>query len=91
MRKFNQVEVGARLKEAREALGLKQVDVAAKIGVQPPQWNRFEKGERLITPEAAKAFGDAYGFDLNFVFVGSEAGLSQEVRDKLSIRRRKSA
>lgn len=92
MRKFDPAEVGARLEAARTALGLKQVDVCNRIGVSSSAWNRFEAGERLIKPEVAQAFGEAYGFDLNFVYTGSERGLSDEMRQALAVqRRRKSA
>lgn len=92
MRKFDPAEVGARLVEARSALGLRQVDICNRIGVSTSAWNRFETGERLIKPEVAQAFGDAYGFDLNFVYTGSERSLSDETRQALTAqRRRKSA
>lgn len=89
MQKFDPAIVGDRLRLAREALGLQQVDVCNTIGVSTSAWNRFEKGERLVKPEVAYAFGQAYGFDLNFIFTGSELALSLETRKALAETRRR--
>lgn len=89
--KLDRMAVGARLKAAREVMDLTQTDVGAKIGATPSQLSRFEHGERLIPADLAAAFAAAYGFDLNFLYTGSEAGLSRETRAALSELRRKSA
>lgn len=41
--------IGARLKAKREALGLTQADVAARIGVHPGNYHLWEKGTRIRT------------------------------------------
>ncbi|WP_092685258.1 helix-turn-helix domain-containing protein [Albimonas donghaensis] len=91
MRKFDPIVVGARLIEARSALGLRQVDICNRIGVSTSAWNRFETGARLIKPEAAQAFAEAYGFDLNFIYTGSERGLDDEMRRALADQRRQNS
>ena len=85
---FNPKEVGARLILARESLGLSQRDVCNSLGISTSNWNRFEKGHRLIGTKYAQAFSDRYGFGLTFIFAGSERDLPDELRSKLAAHRR---
>lgn len=52
-----------RLKELRLALGLKQKDIAEKIGVTPTTISRLEKGEREISRQQQVSI--CYAFNVN--------------------------
>jgi transcriptional regulator with XRE-family HTH domain len=45
---------GQALRQARNDLGLSQVEAAAKLGVSQPLLSLLEKGERAVTPALAK-------------------------------------
>ena len=48
-------EVGARLRECRTAMGLTQKEVAVRLGVAQPIYNRFENGVFECNYEQLKA------------------------------------
>lgn len=60
-RKLDQRQLGARLKDARNARGLTQEAVATKLGILRTTLVAIEKGERRVTPaeliEMAQIFG----------------------------------
>lgn len=58
--------LGQRLKEAREALGLSQVEVARKLGVGQAFISKCESGERRIDVIELKVLARLYGKDLSF-------------------------
>ncbi len=46
--------IGQALRQARNNLGLSQVEAAAQLGVSQPLLSLMEKGERVVTPAMAK-------------------------------------
>ena len=69
--------LGERLRFAREAVGLRQIDAAAHLGIAESGISEIEKGRR--DPKAAQlaALAELYGRPVSFFF--SEAPLPQEV------------
>lgn len=64
------MQVGDRLREAREALGLTQADLADRAGVTRVQWGRYERGIGVPGGEVlARAAGA--GVDVRYVITGS--------------------
>jgi HTH-type transcriptional regulator/antitoxin HigA len=57
---------GEFIKEELEARGWSQVDLAEIIGRQPNVVNEIVMGKRSITPETAKALGEAFGTTAQF-------------------------
>ena len=69
--------VGARLREAREALDFKQVWVAEQLGIAQERYSRYETGRtKHPNPEHLVALAKLYGFpDDHFVaMVGFRSG-----------------
>ncbi|MFZ0888692.1 MAG: helix-turn-helix transcriptional regulator [Candidatus Binataceae bacterium] len=68
---INQLEVGRRLAQVREAAGIKQVDLARKITWSPAVLSRVESGERQLSSDEleiiAEAIGTAEAMDLSKV------------------------
>lgn len=78
--------VGDKIKEAREALGLKQSDFAEAIGVFQNDVSRIERGEKKFVPNSYIQFLYKKGFDVNSIFddsmplqkLGNEVSMVQE-------------
>jgi transcriptional regulator with XRE-family HTH domain len=49
------------LKAARVVLGLRQVDVAERAGIDPSLLSRIERGERNLTPTVAVKLANVLG------------------------------
>ncbi len=58
-----------RLREARQAAGLTQVEVAAKLGRPQSYVSKCESGERRVDVVELQEFAELYKKGLNF-FVG---------------------
>ena len=62
--------VGARLRKAREALGLSQADVCRRAGVSANAYNQWEKGRRLINVFDAMKLADSLNISLDWICRG---------------------
>jgi transcriptional regulator with XRE-family HTH domain len=57
------VEVGERLKAAREKAGLLQPEFAERLGLLPRTYANYERGERPISVDAVKALYEMFSVD----------------------------
>jgi len=57
------VEVGERLKAAREKAGLLQSEFAERLGLLPRTYANYERGERPISVDAIKALYEMFSVD----------------------------
>lgn len=75
--------VSARLKAAREALGLSMTEFArrAQMGIQT--YSPFENGERPLSLIAAKKLRKAHGLSLEFMYFGKIDDLPHKIATKL--------
>jgi transcriptional regulator with XRE-family HTH domain len=71
--------VSARLKKAREILGMDQHIFAAKAGLLPQTYGPYETGKRDLTLESAKKIRKAHGLTLEFMFFGKIADLPHRI------------
>jgi transcriptional regulator with XRE-family HTH domain len=55
-----------RLRQARKAAGMSQVEVAAALKVEQKFVSRVETGERRLDPLELKELADLYGKSLDF-------------------------
>lgn len=69
----------ARLREAREASGMTQVQVAERLGKPQSYVSKVENGERRIDPVELQRFAELYRWDVGW-FLGFEPG-SQFAQD----------
>lgn len=62
--------VGARLKRAREIIGMTKREFAEGAGLTEQTYGPFENAKRPLTIEAAKKLRKAYGLTLEFMYFG---------------------
>lgn len=70
--------LGARLKEAREYIGLKQEQVAAHLGVPRTAVSDFEKGKRTVSAIELKKLAHLYQRPVQF-FTGDDLSVPEDV------------
>jgi transcriptional regulator with XRE-family HTH domain len=76
------VELGRRLREAREYLGLSQEQVADHLGIPRPSVSTIEAGKRRITFLELKRLAELYRRPLSY-FSGEEEQDTDETTDAL--------
>lgn len=80
--------VGKRLRAVREALGLKQYEVADQLGIERSALSQYEKGldsdgnDRRITIEVGIRFCIEYNISLDWVYFGKTYLVPKEILDK---------
>lgn len=67
------IEIGLRLKIAREKTGLLQPEFALRLGVSHRAYGSYERGERSLTIEALKAMYEVFSIDPIWVLSGPES------------------
>lgn len=82
--KIDPVAVGRRIKSAREAAGLSQVQVAEHVGGHDSKVSNWEKGKRL--PETEPLYALAYLFEMSVDFLLT--GESTAAPEDLALMRR---
>ncbi len=60
-------DLGKKLKEAREQANMTQKEVAQKLGVAQPVYQRFEKGTFECTYEQLKALCDIFDVSADYL------------------------
>lgn len=73
----------ARLRLAREALGLRQTDLAKGIGVTDPKQSKYENAIEKIPFEYMWRLENWYGVTASYLITGSTAGLPPELKRRL--------
>lgn len=68
----DRMEMAARLKEAREYLGLSQEDVARVLKVSRPAVSMFESGERRVEAMELSALAQLYGHSQEYFTTGRD-------------------
>lgn len=75
--------VGARLKRAREVLGMSKRDFSEGAGLTEQTYGPFENAKRPLTIEAAKKIRKAYGLTLEFMYFGKTDDLPYRIAKAL--------
>lgn len=75
--------VAARLKAAREALGLNKREFAEKAGMGEQTYGPFENATRSLSLVAAKKLRKAHGLSLEFLYFGKIDDLPHRIAAKL--------
>jgi len=84
--------IGSRLKNLREALGIKtQVKFAEEIGIEKNTYNPFEKGARTLTFEAACKIRQKFKIPIDWLFWGEDDEIPYHIKVKLEARRQAAA
>lgn len=75
--------VAARLKAAREALGLQKKEFAEMAGLSMQVYGPFENAVRDLSLTAAKQLRKAHSLPLEFLYFGNTADLPTRISSKL--------
>lgn len=75
--------VAARLKAAREALGLNKREFAERADMREQTYGPFENATRPLSLEAAKKLRKTYGLTLEFMYFGKIDDLPHRIVAKL--------
>lgn len=76
-------DIGKRIRQAREALGMTQEEFAAAVGTRQGTVGGWETGERPPGLKAGHRICDAYGLTLDYIFRGDRSAISQALLSKL--------
>jgi transcriptional regulator with XRE-family HTH domain len=78
-----QEQIGARLRELREASGMTARAFADFLGIAETTWNNYERGKRRISIDEALKVASRTGAGLDWIFRGIEHTLPGHVLEKL--------
>lgn len=76
-------EIAAKLKAARENIGLKQEEVADYLNVTPQKVSSFETGRTRVDIDTLAKLCDLYKIDVNYI-IGLEKSDSDELTEYLN-------
>jgi transcriptional regulator with XRE-family HTH domain len=77
-------EIGERLRKLRRALGFSNTDFARMHNWGQTQLTNWETGHRRITVEAATKLRDRYQVTLDWIYLGVESSLPQNLVKSLA-------
>lgn len=80
------ISIAERLREAREASGLSQAQVAKKLRLHRPTITEIEAGRRKVSAEELEQFSNAYGVTLEWLVSGSSGENSSDARMLMAAR-----
>ncbi len=75
---------GAKLREIRNRLTLKQKDFAAKLGVSLPYLNQMENNNRPVSTTVVLALAQEFGLDVTELSTGDSERLVSDMREALA-------
>jgi len=73
--------IGCRLKELREALGLRQAQFAERVGLSATTYNNYEVGLSRPDIENALRIARALRVGLDWIYLGQERQVPQDIYD----------
>jgi transcriptional regulator with XRE-family HTH domain len=74
-----QTQLGERIREIREYLGLSQSDVAAHLNLQRPAVGAIEAGKRRLTATELKQLAELFRYPVSYILGTDEEGPPAEV------------
>ncbi len=75
---------GAKLRELRKDLDLKQKEFAARLDVSVPYLNQMENNNRPVSTKVLLGLGDEFGIDVGELESGDEARLIGDMKEALA-------
>lgn len=72
--------ISARLREAREAAGLSQGQVAKKLGMHRPTVTEIEAGRRKVSSDEIERLSQLYGVSIEWLVKGTSGNVSADAR-----------
>lgn len=80
------MSVAERLRQAREAAGLSQGQVAKKLALHRPTISEIEAGRRKVSAQELEQFANLYGISAEWIISGSSGEESADARILLAAR-----
>lgn len=80
------MSVAERLRQAREAAGLSQGQVAKKLEMHRPTISEIEAGRRKVSAQELEQFSDLYGVSIEWIVSGSTGDESADARILMAAR-----
>ena len=78
--------IAGRLKQAREASGLTQCQVAKRLDLHRPTISEIEAGRRSVTVEEVAGFAELYGVDSSWIMEGAKSSSKEDDKIVLAAR-----
>lgn len=78
--------VPARLREAREASGLSQGQVAKRLEMHRPTISEIEAGRRKVSAQEIEKFASLYGVSIDWIVSGPSADASADAKILMAAR-----
>lgn len=72
--------ISDRLRQAREAAGLSQGQVAKKLSMHRPTISEIEAGRRKVSADEIAAFATVYGIPIDWIIRGADADQPDDAR-----------
>ncbi|MEM1316472.1 MAG: helix-turn-helix transcriptional regulator, partial [Pseudomonadota bacterium] len=72
--------IGLRIRERRLSAGLRQGDLARRIGISPSYLNLIERNKRRVSPDIARRAAEALGAPLSEL----DGALERRMADRLA-------
>ena len=73
-------DLGNRLKEARNKIGIYQEDAAHSMGMSRPTLSAIEAGKRAVTAEEIRKFSSLYQVTTDWILYGDEQKDSERMK-----------
>lgn len=80
------MSVSDRLREAREAAGLSQGQVARKLGMHRPTISEIEAGRRKVSAEELELFASTYNVSSEWIVTGATGDETLDARVLMAAR-----
>jgi transcriptional regulator with XRE-family HTH domain len=77
------IEIGARLKATRDALGLTGTEFGNRARIAQNAYSQYETGKRMLTISAAMRLCATYGLTMDWLFRGDVSTLPHSLAAKL--------
>jgi transcriptional regulator with XRE-family HTH domain len=82
--------IGERLRLTREALRLNQREFCERTGLKTSAYNKYEKGVKRPSVDAAIVLCEYYGLTLEWIFRGDQSRLPNDLVNGIAALRRRS-
>lgn len=78
--------IGARLMQARQALGMTQAQMADQAGIARNAYNQWERGVERPSLGLALQLCDTFGLTLDWIYRGDPSGLPFRIASGLQLK-----
>lgn len=74
-------EIGLRIKSLRVGAGLKQGELAEKLGIERATLSYFETGKNIVSSESVIKMGDIFNVSIDWILTGKTSSIDIEKID----------